>query len=426
MEPQTEPNNFKNFKFKIKKFINQNNLDKEYENYKLEVIKSMIDEFNLLLDDDVYQLAFVLWRLQEDSQKLLNNGYLMTKIDLNYFKNQILKNKPSIKPTEFRGLTPLGGFSAQFIGSIQHYDCIKFIGQFTNSQEVYDKCLEILELMPKKLSGLLKDPHKVMFLMGFNKSVNTINNKHKDDIIAASSNEDDYYESIYSPEPNNEINYEIFHKQLDRLLDLNKKKYKSTRYGNTCYYLCLIDIFNIDHWDFYDNKNFQTRTNITIDDNSYNELGKIMTKISEIQIDKNHQQVIDNKLRFIRKCDDGDITSIMIGAYVYVTDDKYDKEILKRDLLIQLYERNLVEPNSYRSHYLMREAAERGVLWIVKFLISKGCRTKNLILHKYLDEKHDDNRQLKEILEKNKYDDTPTIIEGKKVVLKYLVENNLI
>src|SRR6185295_2890670 len=106
--------------------------------------------------------------------------------------------------------------------------------------------------------------------------------------------------------------------------------------------------------------------------------------------------------------------------------DKYDKEILKRDLLIQLYERNLVEPNSYRSHYLMREAAEMGVLWIVKFLISKGCRTKNLILHKYLDEKHDDNRQLKEILEKNKYDDTPTIIEGKKVVLKYLVENNLI
>src|SRR4029078_8458984 len=97
MEPQTEPNNFKNFKFKIKKFINQNNLDKEYENHKLEVIKSMIDEFNLLLDDDVYQLAFVLWRLQEDSQKLLNIGYLMIKIDLNYFKNQILENEPGIK-----------------------------------------------------------------------------------------------------------------------------------------------------------------------------------------------------------------------------------------------------------------------------------------------------------------------------------------
>src|SRR5579863_3670783 len=89
---------------------------------------------------------------------------------------------------------------------------------------------------------------------------------------------------------------------------------------------------------------------------------------------------IDAKLCFLDKTDYIEMWSIAISAFVYVSDDTYNENenILKRNMLTELYERGIAEPNSKFSHNLMREAADEGRLWLVKFLISKGVRTKDL------------------------------------------------
>lgn len=49
--------------------------------------------------------------------------------------------------------------------------------------------------------------------------------------------------------------------------------------------------------------------------------------------------------------------------------------------MIELYERGIVEPDSRLSHNLMRKSAENGILWIIKFLVEKGCPVQNLPIY---------------------------------------------
>lgn len=423
-----EPSKYDNISFKLKQFIQENKLDKKIEKYKLISIKSMVDELNMLSIQDVYQLAYLLWNLQNEFKILLNDGYLLNKINLNDFKNKILLSTPNIKYNGNAGLNPLGGPRCTFDGAIPYYDCIKFIGQFTNSQEVYDKCLEILDSMPPNIKhGWLLNPITVMYLMGYNENIiNHKNNKHIEDNLNIDT-EDLYYHFIYTPNPSQSEEYERYLTQVQKhcsILCLKKKNISS--------YLCLSDLLHIHNWNELNYNDFQ----VDIKDIFF-KIKNLFIKINKIQIDNNIMIIqeeidiknkINNKLRFIRKSDESAIKSIFINAFIYVTDDKYDKEILKRNLLIELFERNFVEPNSFLSHYLLREAVMNGILWIVKFLISKGCRTKDLIKNKNLHEQHDDNRELKYFYEKFDIltmNDNKDMI-SKKNVFNYLIENNLI
>lgn len=46
-----------------------------------------------------------MWMLRSEFIFLLNDGYLMTKINLDTFKEIILNNLPAVQMGEFRGLT---------------------------------------------------------------------------------------------------------------------------------------------------------------------------------------------------------------------------------------------------------------------------------------------------------------------------------
>ena len=383
---------FKDYKRKLNYYLNQANLLKSFEECRINGIKKMIDELNLNCYDDVDQLAYLLWSLQSECEQILDE-YLLTKINLDVFAEKIKQKLPQVDITGFAGATPLGGFRASFQGALAHYNCIKFIGQFTKSQEVYNKCLEILGSMPEKVDGPILNPPDIVYLMKFNKNISvSSNNKIYPKILYHLDNHYDFYHSIYQPDPSHEHEYNRYK------IDIQKAYYDISQNGDYLGYLCLIDRIINSHWNVAQSMDSFThpyRMKVKLSDGAYEIIEKLLVKISEqvlpdieleskLLVDKVND-IVNEHLRFIISEEEGkgDIRSIFIEAFVYITDNEYDKcekkdTLLKKRLLIELYERKIVDPDGKLSHNLMRDAVENGVLWIVKLLVEKGCRTRDL------------------------------------------------
>ncbi len=378
---------FEDYDKRLRLYLEKNDLKSRFEKCRLDGIKKMVSKFDLSTYTDTNQLAFLMWMLKSDFEEILNDGFLLSKLDLDTFGKKISECTPSLHIGGFHGLTPLGGFSATSKETLPYYDCIKFIGQFTNQQKIYDKCLEILESMPGKLTGPILDPPQVMYLMNYNRHVDTSKNKFRQKIGYMDKHHSFHY-SIYQPDPSHESECNRYKKDL-------QQSYHDIASDDACGVLCLMNSIVHSHYHVVKNlDDIKFRCRIKMSDNVSDAVYQALLNLSDVSDDellyfetpsdqdknKALQKIINDKLRFITKGDnnDTDIDDIFMDAYIYVSDDEYETEVVKRDTLIQLYERGIVEANSEFSHNLMREAADYGRLWLVKFLIEKGCPTKNL------------------------------------------------
>lgn len=432
---------FEDYEHKFEQYLIQRNIVDEFQTTKLEGIKCMVRKLNMKRSDDVNQLAFLMWMLIEDFIILLNNGFLLEIIDLDYFSDVILKEAPELKITSFHGLTPLGGWGSTSNDSLPYYDCIKFIGQYTNQQNVYDKCLKLLETLPTKLEGPIKEPTTIMYLMNYNpnKNICTKNNKFK--TKPGGKHIDKLYDfsnSIYSPNPSHERQYNRYKQDL-------QYAFKDLSSTNELAHLCLTNHMVHSHYHVIKNTDSVTTFYSRIKDERVENIVKQLlidisnTAFKKVEEKKEDDETIlknkiDAKLRFLDKTDYTEMWSIAISAFVYVSDDTYNekKNILKRDMLIELYERCIAEPDSKFSHNLMREATDGGRLWLVKFLISKGVKTKDLPSYGAWPWNLE-SKQLSSILlepEKNYSNYSQEYINDKtknrKIVYNFLLENNYI
>jgi hypothetical protein len=137
-----------------------------------------------------------------------------------------------------------------------------------------------------------------------------------------------------------------------------------------------------------------------------------------------NEQKIDQVMRLLNPDDYQEMVSIGIDAHIYVTDANHEKESLKRDTLIELYMRKIALPDSEFSHCLIRDAANNGVMWLVKFLVEQGVVTKDIPCYDNGNRKS--LEQLYQILGLD-HDQWfgPGIKENRKNVRDYLVQHNL-
>lgn len=455
---------FDDYTKKLNQYLKTKNLQQKFIETELNAYKIMIDGFNIRKSSDVEQIVFLMWTYPKIFIDLLNSGYLLTKLNLKYFKRKILRNIISRNLHESRDILDLTNHC------IPYYDCLKFIGQFTNSQPVYDLCLSILEAMPLTLGNFIFNPPSVMYFMNYNQNANIDTSTNK--IKTKPSNERinklyDFNHTVHHHYHGDEEQYNhskrnmqfAYNFLINVLNDSNCEKSEKSEKSEKIEYICLANYMVHCHYHVIEDTE-SISTYYSEIDNQFIE--KI---IEELLIDINNEiiceieteedksikesiennRIIDSELKLIDKVDYDEMIDIGIKAYIYVSDDKYHKETLKRDKLLAIYERGIAEPNSKFSHNLMREAVKCGILWLVKFLISKGVPTKNIppygspIRNILGDDpyessiRHKDSLQLNEILnqEIHDYDRIGEEWLNKKIaernaVRSYLVENDLI
>lgn len=397
---------FGDYADKLHQYLKNEGITDLFHSNRLNGIKSMVDALDMKNHVDVDQLSFLLWMKKEDFVSLLNTGYLMLKIDLNYFKRVLLACNPSVSIIGNRGITPLGGPVCTTTRTIGYYDCLKFIGQFTDFQDVYDACLHILNALPRTVDGPIMNPPDVMYLMNYNpnENIDTSNNRYKSKVDQHIDKLHSFNGSVWQPDPSHEQQYNRYKVDLQRAyhkmgLEMCEKKDKDggsitdQMSDSDIPYICMVDLMVNSHYHVIEDSDSLKRFYALLDDLPFKKLEDILIKISQtvlepkkvltdeekkIKDSEMRKRIVDSKMRFLNKNDDKEMISIGIDAYIYVSDDAYEKEALKRDMLMALYERKLANTNSKFSHNLMRNAVESGRLWLVKFLIAQGVPTKNL------------------------------------------------
>lgn len=385
----------------------------EYKQAKKKFWYEMVSE--LKLEQDIDYIAFLLWAYKSAFINLINEPILRDKLDLTIIRSKLEQSTPQVEITGFAGATPLGGWRARFGDNNSYYNCLKFIGQFTNDQSTYDACMDILEHMPRKLPGPILDPPEVLYLMRYNNNTDTSRNTwpKPQGYFNKISN---FYYSIYKPDPSFESEYNRY-KNQSRPIFLRSK-----------------DIFAVGYLIRYKYLNgfFQ---DCLSDPDVISLLTEIKNETAILNSNpENIRRKINKKLRFLNPDDTQEIGNIFSDAYIYVSDSKYVTEVIRRQSLIEVYNRKLTTPDSKLSHELIREAADAGCLWIVKFLIDQGASVKDL--PNYSRDQWDDSihtKQLREILTdtvKNPCGFDREYINKKNlaraIVFKYLVDGNYI
>jgi hypothetical protein len=378
---------FHDYKAKLHQYLKNNDLTDQFQKTHLDGLKIMIDAFDMDRPEDVRQVAFLLWMFQDDFVKLLNSGHLLSKIDLDSFKKFILTTYPSIHLGDCIGLTPLGGFTATLTDTVGYYDCIKFIGQFTDCQDVYDQCLEILEALPIKLEGLLMDPPDIMYLMTYNsnETINTSKNRYKVKPNQNINKRQSLKHSAWRIDPSHEHQFNRY------LMDFHEVCYAMTQSASTnndIKYICLINHMIKSHYSIINDTDLIKNFYANLSDLPFDKLENIIIQIDQTILESeqklnseaileseqklNSEAIINSTMKILDKTDETEMISIGIDACVY------QDEELKRDLLIALYERKLADPNSRFSHNLLRNAVKSGCLWLTKFLIEQGVPTRKI------------------------------------------------
>lgn len=412
--------NFIDYDKKLQQYLMQEGMIESFAATKIEGLKGMVANLDMKKSTDVDQISFLMWMLIDEFVILLNNGFLWTVIDLDFFEKILTTNVPALNIVGFAGYTPLGGSIGSSNESLPYYNCIKFIGQYTNEQWVYDKCLRILEALTEKIDGPIKNPPVIMYLMNYNNNSDIDTTKNKFKIKSPKWGHidklHDFKYSVYNPDPSHERQYNRYKRDLQ----LSFRRLVND-FGQNVAAICLADCMVHSHYHVIKDTTSISRFYSKISDSKLeSDVEQILIKISDVVMpihipnpnpnpNQNPnpnpspitkiQHIINEKIRFIDKTDYSKMWSLAIEAFVYVKDsrsgsdngndngndsdsdsDNNNKEsiILKRELLMELYRRNLAEPNSKFSHNLMRNAAESGRLWLVKFLIMHGVPTRDL------------------------------------------------
>lgn len=402
---------------KIAKFVKSQNLPNDFlKKCRLEVLEHVILSLNMLNQNDAKQITYLMWKHYEELTILLNQGIILKKIDLGFFKQYFANN-----PLTFHSI------------GAQYYDCVKFIGQTTDSQEVYDQCLNILESVMYDTYGI-HTPCEIMYLMNYNFSsqIDTSRNKYK--IRNKHSSIDklhDFYKSTWSPNPGDEKQNERYKVDMQRAyLSILSSKTNNQMIN----VLGLVDQMIHSHYHVINNtKQLNHKLCSKINGLPIQQIEQVLLAINEVVLEKqdlefnkiDNEKIIEKKMRFLSETDHQEMTNIGIEASIYVTDENYEKESLRRDTLIELYKRKLAHPDSQFSHNLIRDAVKNGKLWLVKFLIQQGVQTRNIPRYDCYNRSKTYLQQLDQIL-KEDYMMNDSLRSSRKVVRDYLIENNYI
>jgi len=383
------------YRKKLDKYLEDKKCKDDFKMYQLDAIKKLVDTLNMTNECDVEHLAFLMWKFLDKFIILLNSDYLMTKIDLGFFKSVLLKNLPKIgrvadtENSESEYSLPNNDFT------IGYYDCLKFIAQYTNSQKVYDECLDIFEsILGLGICGRIMEPHIIMYLMNYNPNQNIDKSKNKFKVKPINQHVDkfnDFNHSVWDITFNDNHHNSKYKRDIQKAyLLLMATTTNANEYEIMC--TALVNEMINSHFCVISNTDIIETFHSKVQNIPFKNIEKILIDIDNIVIEeievsieeKNKQDlaqrkaIIESKLKILDEYDYEEITSIGLQAFIYVADELYEKEALKRDMLIELYYKKLAMPNSKFSHNLIRCAVGNGRLWLVKFLIEQGVPTKNL------------------------------------------------
>jgi hypothetical protein len=366
----------------------------------------------------------------KDFETLLNTGKL--KIDLDYVKKVILEDIPRIRIT--------GRLEGTSNRSLSYYNCLKFIGQFTNSQQVYDQCLDILYAMPENLEGPIFNPVQVLHFLGFNTHVDTSKNKYKEEtkeMLASWSlsinKSGSFRDSIYLPNPSQEREYERYKVEIESIYYDMTNSETDQFLGCICFASYILQNRT---WEFDFHKvNFKFRSNLT--DIALKTIHQHLLDVYECNptvVNTDIMIKVEETLRFLSPKNTIGIIYLFGNICSEISNEKSEHESFEKRLLIEIYERKIVSPDSKLSHNFMREVAESGRLWILKFLIEKGCPIKNLPKYGVTGQFWVlENKQIRQILEEKVEDPygfgkdwIEQMRKDKLTVLTYLLTNNLL
>jgi hypothetical protein len=428
----------------LNKYLKKNNLEESFKNCKLDALKRVIDQLNMNIYEDIKLLSYLTVDYQ--NKLIIIFDYLMTKIDLDFFEDKILNNIPALHVVGFNGFTPLGGFRAQSTIGIDYYNCIKFIGLNTKTQEIYDKCIEILKKMPEKLEGRIINPSEVMYLLKYNFNVDTTKNNKGIKTVCTNKLHDLTY-SVYRPNPSFEKEYNTYKHKICAAYEFNAQSNQNFM-TKICFmnniikrqkYRILNDISKIsDYCKFDDEINDEIKK--TLFDIHNQKFDLIDEKNDDFKIIKVGeaasfwQDKINEELKILDESDENEISTIGSDAYICASDNNYNKKNYEHDRLIAIYEIGLAKIDSKFSHNLMRNAVDSGRLWLVKFLVSKGVTTKNIPVYGQKYKWEFEALQLSDILKQDyrfkSWTHSPEYVAKKqaarKIIQDYLMENNLI
>jgi hypothetical protein len=320
----------------------------------------------------------------------------------------------------------------------QYYSVLKFIGQFTKHQEIFDMCLSLLTVMSIGNSEGYIYYDNIPYLLNFNSNVNTENNLFKTN-HGFKSNYNEFYMPVYN---NNKSAYDYGNKiraTLYKLIKINNHSVLSI----TWFVKCVGDTIARFNERFNDIKDLQYYLNLDEKDEDDRKIIQTCIDISNIEykvspeVQKKHckydNHSIDHILSFIdnKICESSDIGDIISDAYTYLNDEEWNGEDYKqiKILIIELYKRKIINNDDYYSHGLLRHTVNNGMFLFTKYLVEIiKIPTRNLPRWNYsfnslqliniLNEDCDIHRYKGKELEKRK--------ENRNKIKQYLIKNDFI
>jgi len=87
---------YSDFNSKMAQYLTQKSYPKSFQKCKMDAIKYMTKRLSMEKSLDVKQLSYLMWTFREDFERILNDGFLMKKINLDIFKKIILRQYPKL------------------------------------------------------------------------------------------------------------------------------------------------------------------------------------------------------------------------------------------------------------------------------------------------------------------------------------------
>jgi hypothetical protein len=326
---------------------------KQYNNYNVLILKRLVSSLTIDRRDDAKFLGVLMWNIcSQNMMEIINDGFI---IKLDIIEGYVCD------------VTTYGVWKS--FDSYYYYNILKFIGQYTSSQIVYDRCLIMLETLIWELGeNVLHEnvinPFDMLYLLSFNQNVDTKKNRMTN-LYIPGNKEYIFTKSAYHQELSDmDIIYDKY------VVSIQYELYRMAKLHNYSSLTMIGFVRNVvqQHYPIIDIDTMKRSIRVCIDNIPFT------NKVIRTLIDMSNTPLIPklNKQSPARSIDDD-----IVDTLVCVMDDYYNK----RKMLITMYNTKFITPNSSYSHDLLRYAVDQGMLWLVKFLISQGVPTQNLPIY---------------------------------------------
>ena len=335
--------------------------------------------------EDINFTAFVAYHEKLMCIQLMHEGLIFNESLIDTIKNKMIET-PELNVYSNGQLIPLSFAKEVCNELIPYYNILKFIGQYTNSITIYEKCRKILRSMPEKIKGPILNPPDLLFLMQYNQYVGI-----KDPTLTIKVEKSKFNETVYQPNPSNERHYHLYLKlRQEYILDLCRKDPNVKNYKILLEYMCDSHLSRPSQFEDLKHQVF-TKVNLNLDE--WEILKKIYNSSDfNEKFQENYQPIhLNNELDRLDQTDINDMKSIMISGVFATSHWQYER-------MIKLYELKLVDVNDDLSYYLLSLAVNHDKVDIINFL--------------KLNKMSFDRNKIKKLIKNDKYWPSETYIEN--------------